>query len=294
MTPSGGFAVRRGGARSRRRGAAGPVVALSILALALSGCQALVRPIPPPPPARVTPFSIGAPGGPFPGGWHVEAVRKFRIPSQYRLVADAGTTVVEGTADASASGLVEFVDIDLHERPILAWRWKAIRPVPGANTTRRNGDDAPLRILLSFEGDVKTLPVSERVFFGQVRLISGIPIPYATLEYVWGAGASVETVVINSYTTRIRTVVLRNEADPLGQWVSEQRDVLEDFRSAFDEEPGRITAVAVYTDADATGASSQGYYGDLTFLTRAEGAAGATAQSVRPPAGVAADPISDR
>jgi hypothetical protein len=51
---------------------------------------------------------------------------------------------------------------------------------------------------------------------------------------------------------RIRTIMTENGPEPLAEWLSEVRDVLEDFRRAFDEEPGQITAIAVYTDADVT------------------------------------------
>jgi hypothetical protein len=260
---------RQGGRLLAARG----LVVMLAAAVGLAACKPAVRPAPTPIPTEVTPFSSGTPGGPggpYPGAWHVEGAEKFRKPSLYRMVDDAGVTVAEGTADASASGLVEFVDIDPQARPILTWRWKITVPVQGANTTQRSGDDAPARIMLSFAGDVQSLPFADRLWFNQVKLISGIQIPYATLEYVWGAGAPVGTVVVNSYTSRIRTLLVRNTPEPLHQWVTEMRDVVEDFRHAFGEEPGRITAVSVYTDGDATGQRSQGYYGDLTFLTRAE------------------------
>ncbi len=238
--------------------------------LGVAGCKYLVRPPAPAVATKVTPFSTGTPGGPYPGGWHIEGATKFRKPSTYRLVDNGGTTVVEGTADASASGLVEFLYIDPHERPILTWQWKITQPVEGADTTQRWGDDAPVRVMLSFSGDKESLPFSDRLFMNQVKLVSGIEVPYATLEYVWGAGAPKETVVVNSYTPRIRTLLVKNSPQPLDEWVTETRDVVEDFRRAFGEEPGSVTAIAVYTDADATGARSQGYFGDLTFLTRDE------------------------
>ena len=238
--------------------------------LSLAGCKHLLRPPAPVLPTQVTPFSIAVPGGPFPGGWHIEAAAKFRKPSSYRVVDDDGTAVIEGKADASASGLVEFLDIDPQERPILTWRWKVTQPVEGADTTQRWGDDAAVRVMVSFAGDVQSLPLSDRLWFNQVKLITGIQIPYATVEYVWGAGAPNETVVINSYTPRIRTLLVQNRPEPLNEWVTHTRDVVEDFRRVFGEEPGRITTIAVYTDADATGARSQGYFGDLTFLTRSE------------------------
>ena len=120
--------------------------------LSLPGCKQLVRPPAPARATQVTPFSIGTPDGPFPGGWHIEAATKFRKPSTYRLVDNGGMTVVEGTADDSASGLVEFLDIDPWERPILTWRWKITQPVEGADTTQRWGDDAPARIIALFLG----------------------------------------------------------------------------------------------------------------------------------------------
>ena len=128
-------------------------------------------PAPPPVPTKVTPLSSGTPGGPYPGGWHIEAARvpqAQRLPDGRRQRHDGGGRYGRG----SASGLVDFVDIDPHERPILTWRWKIIQPVAGAETTQRSGDDAPARILLSFAGDVESLPFAERLWFNQVKLIS--------------------------------------------------------------------------------------------------------------------------
>jgi hypothetical protein len=50
-----------------------------------------------------------------------------------------------------------------------------------------------------------------------------------------------------------------------GQWVSEQRDVLADYRRLFGEEPGEIAAVALMTDTDNTGLSARAWYGDIWF-----------------------------
>ena len=243
---------------------------LVLLVLALTGCHYFVRPPAAVRATQVTPFSIAAPGGDWPGGWHMEAVPKLRKPSSFRLVEYGGTTVVEGTADASASGLVQLLDIDPYERPILTWRWRVTQPVAGADTTRREGEDAPVRVMVSFAGDVGSLPFSDRLFFQQAKALTGIEVPYATLEYVWGGGAPEETVVVNSYTPRIRLILTRSGPYPLDEWVTESRDVVANFRRAFGEKPERVTGIAIYTDADATGTRSQGYFGDIAFLTRSE------------------------
>jgi hypothetical protein len=247
-------------------------VALFIAALTQAGCALIARKPPPPPPpvTEVTPFSIGVPGGPWPGGWRVEAVPKLRKPTRYALVDNSGTTVVKAIAEDSASGLVHFLDIDPRHRPVLTWRWKITQPVEGADSTRRRAEDAPARVLVSFSGDKDSLPFSDRLFFNQVKALSGLDVPYATLEYAWGSGVPKETVLINSYTPRIRILLVESGPEPLEEWVTETRDVLDDFRRAFGEEPGRITAIAIFTDADATGGRAQSYYGDIAFLTRHE------------------------
>jgi hypothetical protein len=248
------------------------LVALLGATLTQAGCALIARKPPPPPPpvTEVTPFSIAVPGGPWPGGWHAEAVPKLRKPTRYALVDNSGTTVVEAIAEASASGLVHFLDIDPYQRPVLTWRWKIAQPVEGADSTKRGAEDAPVRLLISFSGDRDSLPFSDRLFFNQVKALSGLDVPYATLEYVWGSGAPKDTIVINSYTPRIRLLLVQSGPEPLNEWVSETRDVVDDFRRAFGEEPGRVTAIAIFTDADATRGRAQGYYGDIAFLTPGE------------------------
>lgn len=267
-----GYALRH--AHERRASTAALRIATFILlVLVQAGCGMLVRKPPPPPAAQmVTPFSVGRPGGPWPGTWHEERVLKLRKPTSYALVDDDGTTVVEAIADASASGVAQFLDIDPSERPILAWRWKVTQPVAGADTTQRSGEDAAVRVMVAFAGDVNKLPFSDKLFFEQAKALTGVSIPYATVEYVWGSGAPKDTVVINSYTSRIRMLLVESGEKPLGQWVSESRDVVKDYQRIFKEEPGRIVLVAIYTDADATAGRAHGYFGDISLLTREEAA----------------------
>jgi hypothetical protein len=47
--------------------------------------------------------------------------------------------------------------------------------------------------------------------------------------------------------------------------VSEERNVYEDYKKAFGEEPSMISGVAIMTDTDNTGESATAYYGDIVF-----------------------------
>jgi hypothetical protein len=244
------------------------VIAASCLALALAGCGLLQqRPVQGLlPQAQLAPFSSARPGGPMPRGWYAAALPRFKKSTRYELVDDGGLTVVRAFANGSSSGLAFNVDVDPRESPILRWRWKVPRAIPGADNTRRETEDAPARIEVIFDGPKSRLPFDERLFFAQVKAVAGLDMPYATLDYAWGAGAPADSVLINTWTTRVRSILVRSGSDGLGQWQSEERNVYEDYKRAYGEEPGRITQVALFTDADATGVQVEAFYGDVTFV----------------------------
>ena len=52
----------------------------------------------------------------------------------------------------------------------------------------------------------------------------------------------------------------------IGAWQTVKRNVVEDFRRAYGEDPGQLMAVGVLTDTDNTGASVEAWYGDIRFL----------------------------
>jgi hypothetical protein len=59
--------------------------------------------------------------------------------------------------------------------------------------------------------------------------------------------------------------VVESGTQRVGEWVSVQRNVLEDYRRAFDEEADDIVGVGVMTDPGDDGSRRRGYYGDITF-----------------------------
>jgi len=51
-----------------------------------------------------------------------------------------------------------------------------------------------------------------------------------------------------------------------GRWIDEERNLAEDYRRAFGEDPPRIGAVAIMTDTDNTGEDAVAWYGAIRFL----------------------------
>ncbi len=120
---------------------------VTVVALA-TGCGTVPQ-VPRTVPSRITAFSEIKPGDALPPEWGPWTLNRFKPSSRYRLVEEAGATVLQGSARASASGLIHYLDVDPVERPLLSWRWKVMALAP----TEASPDDSPARIVVSFAGD---------------------------------------------------------------------------------------------------------------------------------------------
>jgi hypothetical protein len=214
---------------------------------------------------HVSHFSDSPPGSALPLGWEVWTLSRFKKPTEYQLVMEDGGTVVKASAHASASGLIYRLSVDPRKYPLLHWRWKVTQLIATADNTKKNTEDSPVRVAVSFDGDIEKLPLSDRVLFDNMRLLADQNLPYATLIYIWENRAPKDTVIPNPYTSRVRMIVAESGRDKLGDWQEETRNVYEDFKRAFGEEPGTITSIGIMTDTDNTGGNVHAYYGDIQF-----------------------------
>jgi hypothetical protein len=119
--------------------------------------------------------------------------------------------------------------------------------------------------VVSFDGDPARLSLDDRMFMDTVRLATGQQLPYATLMYIWENRAPKGAVIPNLHTGRVKMIVAESGRAKVGAWQQETRNVYDDYRHAFGEEPGRITAIAIMTDTDNTGENVHAYYGDIAF-----------------------------
>jgi hypothetical protein len=213
----------------------------------------------------VATFSDSTPGDTLPEGWKPWTLSRLKKATQYKLVDESGRTVIKAQADASASGLVHALDVDAKTFPMLSWRWKVTDLIAGADNSQKQTEDSPVRVVVTFDGDRDKLPFDDRVFSDNVKLITGQPMPYATLMYIWENRAPHNTIIPNRHTSRVRMVVAESGREKVGTWQEITRNVYEDYRRVFGEEPGHITAIGIMTDTDNTGANVHAYYGDIVF-----------------------------
>ncbi|MDE3050519.1 MAG: DUF3047 domain-containing protein, partial [Nitrospirota bacterium] len=69
----------------------------------------------------------------------------------------------------------------------------------------------------------------------------------------------------NAYTNFAQMIVVESGPQKVGAWVDEERNIYEDYKRAFGEEPPMINGVAIMTDTDNTKDVATAYYGDIVF-----------------------------
>jgi len=210
-------------------------------------------------------FSEAQAGGAYPPPWQPLTFRKIDRHTEYQLIEEDGVVVLQADSDAAASGLTREVAIDPAEYPIVEWRWKIANVLEGGDVTRKSGDDYPARLYITFAYDPRKVGLLERAKYRAARLFYGQYPPSAAINYLWASKAAVGTQVANAYTERVRMIATQSGPQKAGQWVSESRNILEDYRAIFGQDPPMISGVAVMTDTDNTGEAARAWFGDIVF-----------------------------
>jgi hypothetical protein len=197
--------------------------------------------------------------------WQVVALPGKRA-TQYRWIDQGSDRVIEATSDRSASMLRRTINVDTCDSPKMRFSWQVQHLIAGADLTRSEGEDAPVRVILAFDGDHSRLSFRNQALFETAELLTGERPPYATLMYVWDNQAELNSVIVNPRTDRIRDVVLESGPARLGHWLSYERDIIADYKLAFGEEPGRLIGMAVMTDSDNTSSKVQARYRNIELV----------------------------
>ena len=199
------------------------------------------------------------------GGWQPWFLLRGNAATRYRLVERDGAVVLQADSSAGGSALFRKMRIDPHRHPILEWRW-LVPPESAAGGARGpSAVSPPVRLSLAFDGDASKLDFDDRAKLRLAKALTANGLPYASLLYVWLMRSPVEAVYPSPHTGRVRHIVVESGEQRLGEWVVERRNVLDDYRRAFHEEPGDIVAVGVMTDFGDNGAPRRAFYGDITF-----------------------------
>ncbi len=188
--------------------------------------------------------------------------------SEYQSVRHEGRAAVLARAESAASMLRQTLTVPSAELRQLQFSWQVPALIAHADMALRHADDSPVRLVMLFDGDRNKFSMKNAMLSELAQTMTGEPMPYATLMYVWCNTRAPGTVIINPRTDRIRKLVVESGAGRLNQWLDYQRDIAADFEKTFGEPPGALLGVGLMTDTDNTRSNAHAWYGPVTLTKR--------------------------
>lgn len=136
--------------------------------------------------------------------------------------------------------------IDLKATPVLEWSWKAAVLPKGGNSCKKATDDQAAQVFVVWP----RFPEAVRS-----RIIG----------YVWDTTQPVGTICKSEKTGTVTYVVLHSGTADLGKWVTERRNVAEDFRKIYGEAPENPAGVSLSIDSNDTNSVAESFMGAIVF-----------------------------
>jgi Protein of unknown function (DUF3047) len=182
----------------------------------------------------------------IPGDWKGQTWG--RPAYDFEIVADDGQPVLrlKSKGDNSTISRDLRVSINLEETPILEWSWKVVTLPAGGNACQGSTDDQ-----------------AAQVYVGWLR--SPESVRSRIIGYVWDSTAPAGTICKSQKTATVTYIVVRSGSRELGKWITERRNVVEDFRRIYGEAPDNPTVLSLSIDSDDTRSSADSFIGPTLF-----------------------------
>ena len=194
--------------------------------------------------------------------WHHHKLPGKQV-NQFTPVYVDGRDAMLVRSNTSASLLRQKMHVPAQELGDVKFSWKVPALIAQGDMALRQLDDSPVRIVLAFEGDRSRFSNKNAMMSELSHTLTGEPLPFATLMYVWCNTRPPGTVIFNPRTDRIRKIVVESGAKNLNHWLDYERNIRADFEKAFGEPPGALVGIGIMTDTDNTHSMAKAWYGPL-------------------------------
>jgi hypothetical protein len=136
--------------------------------------------------------------------------------------------------------------VNLKETPILEWTWKVAVLPTNADCRKKSADDQAAQLYVVW-------PRFPEAVRSQI------------IGYIWDTTAPVGTIVKSEKTGTVTYVVVRSGPADLGKWLTERRNVAEDYRKIYGTAPDNPGMISLAIDSDDTSSSSESFFGAILF-----------------------------
>ncbi len=181
--------------------------------------------------------------------WRPLKFRNISALSSYEIV-DGG--VLRASSRGSASAIIYRKNFDVYNSPVVEWRWMVENIYDKGDAVSKSGEDFPMRVYIIFEYSPEKSTVLKKLKYNFIKKIYGEYPPHSALNYVWASKLQTGKIITSPYSDSSKTFALESGKDKIGVWVTEKRNIIEDYKSAFGESPPNNASIAIMSDSDNT------------------------------------------
>lgn len=187
-------------------------------------------------------FTAGADDKGMPNGWKLK--KWSGEGHQVALIEEDGRKALRLSSEKNSFGVYKEFDFRVETTPVLTWEWKVTRLPEKGDVRERDKDDQAAQIYVMFPRFPKML---------NTRLVG----------YLWESNAPKDEKFTSKKSSNTRYIILQSGNENLGKWMKEKRNVYEDYRTLFGEEPPEGGGITMMIDSDDTGSSAESYFSDI-------------------------------
>jgi Protein of unknown function (DUF3047) len=136
--------------------------------------------------------------------------------------------------------------VNLKETPILEWTWKVITLPKNGDCRKKGTDDQAAQLYVVW-------PRFPEAVRSQI------------IGYIWDSTAPAGSIVKSEKTSTVTYVVVRSGAADLGKWITERRNVPEDYKKIYGATPDNPGYISIAIDSDDTVSSAESVFGSILF-----------------------------
>jgi hypothetical protein len=210
---------------------------LSLVAVSSAAAQVLVE--------DWSKIPVGTTG--LPPGWKAQSWGSPKY-NNFVIVNDDNRPALhmKSASDASLISYEIKGKVNIKETPVIEWSWKAVVLPKNGDACKKATDDQAIQLYVVWPRFPEA--VRSRI-----------------LGYVWDTTQPVGTVCKSEKSGTVTYFVIRSGTADLGKWVTDRRNVCEDYKKVYNEECEPPAAVSVAIDSNDTGSTAESFMGAILF-----------------------------
>ena len=198
--------------------------------------------------------------------WEALEFRGIERATTYSVVVEGGKSLLLVESDDGGSAIIHKETFNVYAYPIIEWRWRIEDIITTGDLTTRDGDTYPVRVYVNFEYDPDRAGLGTRMRYGLVRRIYGEYPPHGSLLYIWSNQTWSREWYESPFTPRARMLPIDQGRARRMHWRDWRRNILEDYRDAFGEDPPENAQLAIMGDSYGSGESSRAWVDYVRIL----------------------------